>query len=995
MSITKLALRRPVSAILIVLSLVVFGLGSISGFKMELQPDMEMPMLLVITIYPGADPASVEELVTKEIEAAGSKLSGVDTYTSSSSENRSIVMFSYDYDMDIDDAYLDLRAALDTASAKLPDDARDPYIMELSMDAMDTMTISATALGDTDLLSYVENTIVPELETVISIADVNVYGGRERYIKVQLDENAMKQYGLTMSTVAQYIAAVDFSVPAGTVTQGTQDLSVSSSAETKTVSELRDIPLITGAGSLITLNDVADIYESAREAGSISRFNGNDNISIGVQKKQSYGTVNAARDVKQVLRTIQNSNDGIQLNIIYDASDSIISALTSVAKTLALGVLFSMLVLFLFFGDFKASLIVGSSMPVSLLATLILMRAMKFSLNLVTTSSLVIAIGMMVDSSIVVIESCFRLKEEEADYKTAALKGAKVVAASIVASTITTIVVYVPLSVMSGLAGQLFKQLGFTIVFAMLASLVTALTLVPLFFSQFRPQEKAELPINKLLDKVNRIYEKILRKILYRKKTAAVLAALMLALSFVMVANTNMELMPQIDEGAFAIQAQFRSGTKLETVEQSVVFIENMVREDEKVESYSITISDSAATITAYLRDDIPDSTSSVIEAYTALLADVPNMDISISASGSNMMSMLSTDKEIDLNGYDLDSLKTASAQVEEMMKGVPGVLRVSSDISEAATQAEVIVDPLKAMSVGLTPIQVAMELNYALSGMEAVTLTNQGEERSVRLEYPDGSYTNMNDLMNLSLTSPYGMQVPLTEIASVAYTDAPETIIRVDGIYQAAVTASTTEAARFTASDEIDRLMEEMEFANGVYRAKSTMDTMIYEEFRAIITSILIAVFLVFLVMAMQFESPRFSGMVMMSIPFSFIGSFALLFLTGSTLSMVSLMGILMLVGIVVNNGILYVDTANMLRETMPLEEALVYSGQLRLRPILMTTLTTILSMLPLSFGIGDGGALMQGMALIIIGGLIASTLLILLLLPSFYLIIDKKRQT
>lgn len=993
MSITKLALRRPVSAILIVLSLAVFGLGSIFGFKMELTPDMEMPMLLVITIYPGADPASVEELVTKEIESAGAKLSGVDTYTSSSAENTSIVMFSYDYDIDIDDAYLDLRAALDTASASLPDDARAPYIMELSIDAMDTMTISATALGDTDLLSYVENTIVPELETILSIADVNVYGGRERYIKVQLDENAMKQYGLTMSNIAQYIAAVDFSVPAGTVTQGTQDLSVASSAETKTVSELRDIPIITSTGSLITLNDVADIFESTREADSISRFNGNDNISIGVQKKQSYGTVNAANDVKRVLQRIQNSNDAVQLDVIYDASDTIVSSLISVAETLMLGVLFSMLVLFLFFGDLRASLIVGSSMPVSLLATLIMMNAMKFSLNLVTTSSLVIAIGMMVDSSIVVIESCFRLKEEEEDYTEAALRGAKVVAASITASTLTTIVVYLPLSVMNGLSGQLFKQLGFTIVFAMLASLITALTLVPLFFTKFKPKEKTDLPINKLLDKVNAVYEKILYKILYRKKTAALLAVVMLALSFLMVANTNMELIPQIDEGAFAIKAQFRSGTKLDTVEKSVVFLEEMVSEDEKVESYSITISDSAATITAYLKDDIPDSTASVIEEYAALLAEVPNMDISISASGSNMMSMLSTDKEIDLNGYDLESLKRASQEVEDVMKSVPGVIRVSSDISKASTEADIIVDPLKAMSVGLTPIQVAMELNYTLSGMEAVTLTNQGEESSVRLEYPDGAYTDMNALMNLSLTSPYGMQVPLSEIATVEYTDAPETIIRVDGIYQVAITASVTEASRFTASDEIDRLVDAMEFKDGVYRAKSTMDTMIYDEFRAIIISILIAVFLVFLVMAMQFESPRFSGMVMMSIPFSFIGSFALLFLTGSTLSMVSLMGILMLVGIVVNNGILYVDTVNMLRETMPLEDALVYSGQLRLRPILMTTLTTILSMLPLSFGIGDGGALMQGMALIIIGGLVASTLLILLLMPSFYLIIDKKR--
>ncbi len=994
MSITKLALKRPVSVVLTILSLAVFGIASIFGFKMELQPDMEMPMLFVITVYPGADPASVEELVTKEIEAAGSKISGLDTYTSQSSESSSIVLFSYDYGIDIDDARQDLQEALDTAANNLPEDAREPYIMELSLDALDTVTISATAVGDTDLLSYVENTLVPELETVASVASVNVYGGREHYIKVQLDENAMKQYGLTMAKIAQFIAAVDFNVPAGTVTQGSQNLSVVSSAQTKTVSALRDIPLITATGSLITLNDVADIYETTKDADSVSRFNGSDNVSIGVQKKQSYGTVNAARDIKEVIQSVQESNDAVRLEVVYDASESIVGALTSVAETLVLGIVLSMFVLFLFFGDFKASLIVGSSMPVALLATLIFMRAMNFSLNLVTASSLVIAIGMMVDSSIVVIESCFRLREEEADVTKAALEGTKVVAASIIASTLTTIVVYMPLSVMEGLSGQLFKQLGLTVVFAMTASLVTALTLVPLFFSKFQPKEKTQLPINRLLRKVNAAYERVLRKVLYRKKTAAAISVALLAFSMWLAFHTNMELIPQIDEGAFAITAKFRSGTKLDAVEKSAVFIEKMVSEDEKIENYSITVADGEATITAYLKKDIPDSTASVIEEYDRLLADVPNMDIGIRPSGSNMMSMLPSDKEIDLIGRDIDSLKETASRVEDAIRTVPGVLRVSTDLAQASTEADIVVDPLKAMSIGLTPIQVAMELNYALSGMEAVTITNQGEELSVRLEYPEGSYADMNALMNLPLSSPYGMQTPLSEIASVEYTDAPETIIRVDGAYQATITAVTSEAARFTASDEIDRLMGEMQLGEGIHRAKSTMDRMVYEEFKAIIIAIFIAVFLVFLVMAMQFESPRFSGMVMMSIPFSFIGSFSLLFLTGSTLSMVSLMGIMMLVGIVVNNGILYVDTANMLREKMTLEEALIQSGQLRLRPILMTTLTTILSMVPLSFGIGDGGALMQGMALIIIGGLVASTLLILLLMPSFYLIIDKKRR-
>lgn len=993
MNLTKLALKRPVSTMLVVLALVVFGITSLFGFRLELQPDMEMPMLLVLTTYPGADPESVEELVTKEVESAGAEMSGVDTYTSMSSENVSMVMFSYDYGIDIDEAYMDLRTALDTVAAQLPEDAQDPYIMELSMDAADTVTISATAVGDVDLLSYVENTAVPELETLLGVADVTVTGGKENYIKVELNPEAMRNYGLSMSGVAQSIAALDFTIPAGSVSQGTQDVTVSSSADISGIVQIQNIPVVTAKGSVIPLSDIAAVSESQRAATSISRYNGAENITIGVAKNQSYGTVNVARDVEKVVDRLQAANSAVDLQITYNASDMILSSLGSVAQTLVIGVVLSMFVLFLFFGDFKASLIVGSSMPVSLFATMILMNAMGFSFNIVTTGALVIAIGMMVDSSIVVIESCFRLKDMHGDYKMAAAEGTRIVTASIIASTITTVVVYLPLSTMKGLSGQMFEQLGFTIIFALIASLIVAMTLIPLFFYKFRPSEKKELPINALLRGINNSYDKLLRKLLYKKKTVLAAAVLLLIIAFGLLTQVHMELMPQVDESTISITAQFRSGTRLEKVEEQSIFLEEKVAADPNVENYNIRISDNTATVTAYLSDACELSTAQVVEQYTRDLANVTNMDITVASSGSNMTSMMSGSVEVDLSGRDLDDLKAEAKRVEELMRSTPGVLKVSSDIGEASTKAEVMVDPLKSMSVGLAPAQVAMEMYYALSGTEAVTLSKSGEEYSVRLEYPEGQYEDMNALMNMTLTTGYQKQIPLSELAEVVYTDAPESLTRVDGIYQVAITASTTESAKFTADETIKAAVAEMDFVQGVTVSENMMTEMMNEEFSAIITAIFTAVFLVFLVMAMQFESPRFSAMVMLSIPFSLIGSFFLLFATGSTLSMVSLMGILMLVGIVVNNGILYVDTANQLREEMFVEEALIQSGQIRLRPILMTTLTTILSMLPLSLGIGDGGVLMQGMALVIIGGLIASTLLILLLLPTFYLIIYEGR--
>ena len=432
----------------------------------------------------------------------------------------------------------------------------------------------------------------------------------------------------------------------------------------------------------------------------------------------------------------------------------------------------------------------------------------------------------------------------------------------------------------------------------------------------------------------------------------------------------------------------------MELIEEQTSFLEKLAEEDENVDHYSFSVSGDTATLTGYLPDDCELSTAQVIEKYARELDGLTNMDISISASGASMSSMMGTGIEIDLEGRDLNDLRETARQVQDMLQGIPGVLQTSSNLAEASTQAKIIIDPLKSMAAGLPPVQVAGEMYNTLSGMEAAKLKRSGEEYTVRVEYPEGEYEGMNDLLNMTLNTARGTQIPLAEIAAVEYRDSPVTLIRVDGVYQVAVTASTTEEARFTAQEAADAAMEQMVLPRGVSRAASMMDDMMIDEFKAIITAIFVAIFLIFLVMAMQFESPRFSLMVMMSIPFALIGSFGLLYVAGSTLSMVSLMGVLMLVGIVVNNGILYVDTANRLREEMPLEEALIQSGQLRLRPILMTTLTTILSMVPMSLGIGEGSVMMEGMAMIIIGGLIASTVLILLLMPTFYLIIDKRTR-
>ncbi len=985
MGLTRLSLKRPVSTLLLVLALAVFGFSSLLSLRLELMPDMDMPIMMVMTIYPGADPESVEALVSGEIEGQVASLSGVDSVMSYSQENMSMVLLQYDYSVDTNDAYLDLRAALDITAASLPEECQEPMVLQMDINAMPSIMYSVSTTDGTDAFSVVNDTIVPELEAVSTVADVEVTGGREHYIRILLDEEALNQYGLSMNQIAQSIAATDFTIPLGSLEQGSQSISAISTSENQTVQELQRIPLFTSVGSMIQLSDVAQVGWSQKDPDSISRFNGEDTISVSVTKNQTAGTIGMVNDVKKVMNRMLEQNSNLMMDISMDMSEQILEAVGSVASTLLMGVILSMIILFLFFGDWKASLIVGSSMPISLLVTVIVMAVAGFSLNMITLGALVIAIGMMVDSSIVVLESCFRSKDRMPDFKEASLQGARGVVGSIIASTITTIVVYLPLCLQEGLTGQIFGQLGYTIIFAMLASLISAMTLVPLFFSLFKPKEKKELKINSVLEGMRNGYDVFERKLLKKKKTCVLLAVVLLVLSFVLARFMDTVLMPSMDEGMVSISATFRSGTKVSEVDERMQRLEDMVTSHEDVENYTLTIQKGSASITANLKDDRKMTSQEVADQWIAETSDIVDAQLEIQVS-SQMSAMMTTGAaaSITLESTDLDDMKEAVNLLEDSIWSIPGVLNVSNSAGETATQIRVVVDPLDAMSHGMTPVQVAGALYSMISGTEAMTVTSDGEEYSAYLEFPEGTYDDASRLLGASISG-----VPLSEMASLQYTDSQQTIMKTDGKYTLTVNATCLSDDQMGIQEQMEELAEQTSLPNTVELAQNSMDEMMVESFTALGWAIAAAMFLVFLVMAMQFESPKYSLMVMLSIPFSLIGSLGLLFITGEPISMTSLMGIMMLVGIVVNNGILYVDGVNELRMRMPVEDALIRSGQTRLRPILMTTLTTVISMIPMAMGIGSGTEMMSGMAIIIIGGLVASTLLILVLMPVFYLLV------
>ncbi len=1015
MNLTRFVLRRPLSLILCVLSLVVFGFVSVTGTTLELTPEMEMPVMLVTTVYVGASPDDTDKLLSKPIEEAVDTLNGIDSVSSYSMENSSIVLLTYEYGTNMDSAYIDLKKKMDGVVSDLPEDAETPNIMEIDINDTASVTLSIKNSTKNNLYNYVDEKIVPEFEKISSVASVEIGGGQKSYIKTELIAEKLKQYNLSMNSVVTAIGSADFSYPAGNAKVGGLDLAVSTGVSYDDVESLKKIPISINAGSVVYLEDVANVYEAVEEKESISRYNGEDTISLGLKKQQSSSAVDVSKDVHKVIEKLTAADKNMEIIVVSDNSDDIMASLKSVAETLVLAILISMAIIFLFFGDMKASLIVGSSIPIAIFAALIMMGAMGFSLNVITLGALVLGVGMMVDNSIVVLESCFRGAEnimgQETyfsgakisihDYKRAALEGSKMVLSAVIGSTATTCVVFLPMAVLQGMTGQLFKPLGFTIVFCMLASLISAITVVPLCYALYRPEEKEKALANAPIKKLQAVYRKWIRLLLPKKKTVIIVSVILLLISFGLASQLDMELMPTGDTGAIAVTVETRPGLTIDNVNEVLKQVEEVVSTDKNIESYMLTYGGgglsasggSSATLNAYLYDDSKVTCDELIDKWKPAMSRLKNCNIKMEVASSTSMSMSAgtSDYELILQSTQYEDLKQASDLVVKDLLGRNEVTKVHSTLENAAPVIKIIVDPIKASAEGLSPVQVAGTVRGMLSGTEAAKMDADGESISIMVEYAPGEYDTIDDIQAMTLQNAAGGSVALTDIAEISYKDSPQTIQRTDKQYQVTVSADYTQKAGKDIEKTLNKAMEK--YTKGsVSTALSAMDESMQDEFKGLLGAIAAATFLIFIVMGIQFESIKFSVMVMTTIPFALIGSFGLLFLADVPISMTSLLGFLMLIGTVVNNGILYVDTVNQYKEDMPLKEAIIEAGATRMRPIFMTTLTTVVAMIPMALAYGDNGEMMQGLALVNVGGLVASTILSLIVLPVYYLIMNGK---
>ncbi len=1001
-NLTRVVLKRPITMIMCLMCLVVFGFSSVKNSRQELTPEMNMPMLMVMTTYTGAQPKDIDELISKKIENAAGSLSGIKKVTANSAENRSIVTLQYEYGTDLDKAYDDLKKEIDGLAADLPEDANTPVVMELDTSSTADIALVVGREETENPYNYVKQEIVPEFEKLSNVAEVSIAGGSDDYIKVELIPEQMAQYKLSMSSIANDIAAADVKMPGGTIGVGRKKAAISTRQGFDTEESLRNIPLTVPDNNIVYLGDVASIYTTRESEGSIAHYNGEDTVSLSISKQQSSTAAELSKEVKKTVKALESEDPNLNIHIVNDSSKDIRESLLSIAETVILGMLISMVVIWLFFGDLKASMITGSSIPVSILTALILMRVMDFSLNMLTLAALSMGVGMMVDNSIVVLESCFRVtaqgNKEFIDYFHDALEGAGIVGASVFGSTLTTCVVFLPLAFLKGMAGQMFLPLGLTIVFCMAASLISSVTIVPLCYLLYKPEENTHAPLSTPIQKLQNTYRKVMKHILPKKKTVMTVSLLLLFVSFLMAGQLNVNLLTADDQGQLKVTVDMVPGIKTKEADEVLKKVEAAFSDYEDLDSYITSYGGSgasagtSASILVYLKDDRKIPTSQAVDIFKKKLNDVSDCKINVEENSYATMNSSSDSYELILKSTDYDRLKETSEQIVPELMKKKELTHIHSSLENSAPVVEVTVDPVKAKASGVSSASIGHSVYQAINGVTAATLDVDGDDVDVKVRYSEDEYQSVDQIRNMTLTLSNGSYVALNNVAELSFQDSPASIEREDKQYVVTITGDYTSSADKNTKKVIDKEIVAPNLNAQVNLGTSSIDETTMEELTNLLQAIILSVFLVFVVMAAQFESPRFSFMVMTTVPFSLIGAFGLLFISGSDFSMVVMLGFLMLIGTVVNSGILYVDTVNQYKETMTPEEAMIEAGATRLRPILMTTLTTVLSMIPMALALGHSGKMMQGLAIVNIGGLVASTVLSLLMLPVYYNLMSKK---
>ncbi|HOB34696.1 MAG TPA: efflux RND transporter permease subunit [Bacillota bacterium] len=1027
----KFSVRRPYTVVVAIVIVIILGIVSLTRMSTDLLPSINLPYALVMTAYGGASPEEVETVVTGPIEQALASLSNLKNISSISRENMSLVILEFTSNVNMDTVFIEMRETLDMIAAYLPDEVGTPLMLKLNPDMLPIMTLAAAVEGMdiSESSRFIEDNILHEFESIEGVASVSATGLVENGIHVILRQDKIDQVNatiaqmlaqmgiptdslpsieLTRDMVAGILRGQNFSMPAGYITEAGTDYLVRTGDEIRDVEELKQLAvMVLPVPGLrpITLNDVADIAVVDNSDTMYSRLNGNDAVTISIHKQSEYSTADVAGLIRAKMEKLAQQYPDLEMVALMDQGVYVDMVVDSLTSNLLVGGALALLILIVFLRDVRPTIVVGLAIPVSLVTALVLMYFSDITLNVISMGGLALGVGMLVDNSIVVIENIYRMRSEGASAKEAAVQGAREVAGAIAASTLTTIAVFVPILFVQGMTREIFTDMGLTIAYSLLASLAIALTLVPMAASRVITKEVRQK--DRVLRAVQSWYAKVLEFALRRKGLVLFIAVALLAVSIAGALSKGTQFFPDANTGQLVVRIDMPRGSTLEDTAAVADEAAEIISGIEYVEHVGASIgggilagpggagfADSVSIYVLIAEENIR-HTNEVARKIREETAHLP-AEVTVGDYGADMGSMLSgRGIELIVAGRDFDTLEAIAADVADIVASVEGTRDISDGIERSEPELRVVVDKDKSIAHGLTVAQVFMELKELLSAQGVTTTISVGNiDYAVRVLDEDSlREVTRADIEELVLETPQGT-VPLKAIADIQEAAGYRTIRRENQQRTLTVTAGLEDGYNIgLVSRKIAAKLADYDVPDGYTVKIGGEQEMIRETFADLYLMLALAVALIYLIMVAQFQSLLSPFIVMFTVPLGFTGGFLALFLTGNPVSVVAFLGLIILTGVVVNNGIVFVDYINVLRRSgLDKREAIIRAGTVRLRPILMTALTTIIALITLSFGVGTGSEMIQPMAITTIGGLIYATALTLVLVPVLYDLLHKK---
>ena len=1017
MSLYGAAVKRPIMTTLCFVAVVIMGLFSLVKLPIDLLPDIETNTIMVITMYPGASAEDIEQNVTKPLENTLNSVEHLKHISSNSRENTSVITLEFEFGYDIDVMTNDVRDKLDMVESSLPDGVMNPIIFKFSTDMIPICLLSVEAKESmAGLYKILDDNVVNPLARIDGVGSVSVSGAPKREIHVYCDPNRLEAYNLTVEAISNVIAAENMDMPGGSFDVGSNTYALRVQGEFSDARQMENVPVGSFNGKIIYLKDVARVDDSLEERSQETYNNGKLGAMVIIQKQSGANSVQISDKVKEMLPRIQKSlPSDVKLGVIQDTSDNIKNTIASLVETVMYALLFVMIVVFAFLGRWRATMIIVITIPISLIASFIYLYATGNTLNIISLSALSISIGMVVDDAIVVLENVTTHIERGSDPKQAAVHGTNEVAISVVASTLTLIAVFFPLTMVTGMTGVLFKQLGWMVTIMMVISTTCALTLTPMLCSQWLRLQRTKgkffvkfySPIERALDKFDEAYGKLLEKVVANKTVTIVVCMGFFVASVFLMKFVGTEFFPSQDDGRLGVKLEMPVGTRIEETRKVTSYIDSLWRAkypEIKVLNYTQGSASSDNTF-ASLSDNGPHIVSmnislvdidkrdrrifEIADGMRADLEQIPELkkrEVNIGGGrGSGMGGQSVIDFEI--YGYDFEETDSVARQLSRALRNIKGTADITISRSDYQPEYQVDFDREKLALNGLNLQTAAYFLRNRINGSVASYYREDGEEYDIKVMYAPEHRTEISDIENIVIVNNQGRGVRVKDVGTVVQRLTPPTIERMDRERVVKVSTVVDGVPMGDVVTQVQAEIEKMDLPSGISITLAGSYEDQQESFADLMLLGLLIIILVYIVMAAQFESLTYPGIIMTSLLFAFSGVFLILWMTGHTLNIMSMIGGIMLIGIVVKNGIVLIDYIILNRERgMSIRRAVIDAGKSRLRPVVMTTLTTILGMVPMAIGDGQGAEMWRPMGTAVIGGLTVSTILTLLFVPVLY---------